>query len=202
MDEAKIRLSPRERELLYNTEWILTKNSILEKVKQLLGSIQENYRARLANLPGLPDVVRRSSPKISKGENYRGLPYLVLDYPRHFIRDEIFAVRTFFWWGNFFSITLQLSGMLKKNAERKIIDAFSILSSQDYFICISDDPWQHHFEKENYVPVSGMGRLEFEKRITQSSFLKLAARTELQYWDECEQIFSGYFDQLIGMAIP
>jgi len=53
------------------------------------------------------------SPKISRGENYLGLPYLVLDYPRLFRPDAVLAIRTFFWWGHFFSSTLQLSGGYK-----------------------------------------------------------------------------------------
>ena len=50
------------------------------------------------------------SPKISKGENYRGLPYVMLDYPRLFGREEVLAIRTFFWWGHGFSVTLHLKG--------------------------------------------------------------------------------------------
>ncbi len=34
----------------------------------------------------------------------------MLDYPRAFGRDSIFACRTFFWWGRFFSLTLHLAG--------------------------------------------------------------------------------------------
>ena len=65
-----------------------------------------------------------SSPKISKGENYKGLPWLVLDYPRYFNKEDIFAIRTLFWWGNFFSITLHISGKYKMRYEKKIIDSF------------------------------------------------------------------------------
>ena len=42
------------------------------------------------------------SPKISRGEQYLGLPYVMLDYPRIFSKENVFAIRTFFWWGNYF----------------------------------------------------------------------------------------------------
>ena len=38
----------------------------------------------------------------------------MLDYPALFKKDEIFALRTMFWWGNFMSITLLLSGGYKE----------------------------------------------------------------------------------------
>ncbi len=200
MDVTKIRLSQLEMELVINAEWILTKNSILEKAKQLLGRIQNLYRERLAVIPGLPAKVRLSSPKISKGENYRGLPYLVLDYPRCFEKADIFAIRTLFWWGNFFSITLQLSGSYKKNAEEKIIRSYRSLAENGYSVCISNDPWQHHFEKDNYSLLSGIAPVAFAKMIREASFIKLAVKTELQRWDECEEIFPEYFEQMTELA--
>ena len=92
-------------------------------------------------------------PKISKGENYKGLPYLVLDYPRYFGKDDHFAIRSMFWWGNFFSITLHLSGIYKKMYENKIEASFTLLKEESFFIGISDDQWEHHFETSNYLPL-------------------------------------------------
>ncbi len=202
MDKAKIRLSQVETELVNNAEWILTKNAILEKVKLLLGGVQVRYQQQLEAFPRLPPEIRMSTPKISKGENYRGLPYLVLDYPRCFNREDIFAIRTLFWWGHFFSITLQLSGLYKKMSEEKIIRSLSLLAQQDYFICIADDPWDHHFEEDNYLPLSGFEPYEFEKWIRQRSFIKLAVKTALQRWDECEEILPYYFRQMTEIASP
>lgn len=202
MDKAKIRLSQVETELVNNTEWILTKNAILEKVKQLLGRIQVHYRQELESFPQLPPEIRMSTPKISKGENYRGLPYLVLDYPRCFNREEIFAIRTLFWWGHFFSITLHLSGLYKKMAEEKIIRSLPLLVQNDYFICIAEDPWEHHFEENNYLPLSACETHEIEKWIRERSFIKLAVKTGLQRWYECEELLPLYFRQMTEIASP
>src|SRR5687767_11488510 len=112
MNETKIQFSNSEAEMMYNAEIILTKNRILEKVRLLFESLQEEFvgfSSRQPNQQALFDI----PPKISKGENYEGLPYLILDYPRFFKPDNIFAVRTMFWWGNFFSTTLHLSGLQK-----------------------------------------------------------------------------------------
>src|SRR5688572_33083820 len=115
MQQTKIHLLPAEMEMVSTPEIILTKNAILQKIKSFLENVQikqleilEDYASRL------PPEILRNSPKISRGENYKGLPWLVLDNPRHFQHNNIFAVRTMFWWGNFFSITLHLSGDNKK----------------------------------------------------------------------------------------
>src|SRR3954452_928432 len=100
-------LTAYESELVRDSKVLLTKNIIIEKVYRLFGQLASGYQDRLAASPvvGLNAV----QAKISRGENYRGLPYVMLDYPRIFSKDHTFAIRSFYWWGNFFSITLQLS---------------------------------------------------------------------------------------------
>jgi hypothetical protein len=122
MDKAKIRLSPKEAELVSNADWILTEH-VLQKIKQLLLMLQSVTRL-IAPLNSLMEEVLKSSPKISRGENYKG-PMACFDYPRYFNKDDVFAIRTLFWWGNF-SITLHLSGY-KMKYETKIIDSFESL---------------------------------------------------------------------------
>lgn len=93
--EPKVQLSPLEMELVINSGWILTKNGIIEKVKVLLTELQARQQALLSGPIAigfsfaLPEEVILPSPKISKGENYKGLPYLVLDYPRYFNKEHI-----------------------------------------------------------------------------------------------------------------
>jgi hypothetical protein len=172
MDAAKISLSAKELQLVTNAYWILTKNHIIEKVKSLLASLQQQQQALLKkNAFTLPKEAAKSSPKISKGENYKGLPYLVLDYPRYFDKENIFAIRTMFWWGNFFSCTLHLSGRYKKDAVAKLISSRSALIKNDFFICVSDNQWEHHFENDNYAGINSISKKGFEKMIMEKSFI-------------------------------
>ena len=136
MDATKIHLSAKEIQLAGNTRIILTKNRIMEKTRVLLGYLQSEYRESLVQSELPPDLVK-SSPKISRGENYKGLPWLVLDYPRRFGAENIFAIRTMFWWGNFFSITLHLSGELKAQVEDKLIASFKSLRKNGFSICMN-----------------------------------------------------------------
>lgn len=201
MNPAKIRLSAKEMELVINADWILTKNAVIQKVKQLLEALQEHQQDILQTvIPLLPAGVAMPPPKISKGENYRGLPYLVLDYPRYFDKEHVFAIRTMFWWGHFFSTTLHLSGDHKKWAEKKIARAYEALATTNTAICINDTEWEHHFDEDNYQLIRQIPRSEWEKIIYEKRFLKLAQKIPLQQWDEAGELLSMQFHRMISMV--
>ena len=205
MDAAKIRLSQKELELVTNADWILTKNAIIQKINQLLGGLQikqqqyvEFHSAKLPGKVSNPMAIGYSS-KISKGENYKGLPYLILDYPRIFDHSTVFAIRTMFWWGNFFSVTLHLSGTYKKEAEEKLINFYQVLKEKGYYCCKNDDQWEHNFEADNYVLLSELNKNYFENLVREKSFIKLANKIPLQQWDNAEESLLTYFKQLIEL---
>jgi hypothetical protein len=89
---AKIHLSKWEMNLVKNTEWIFTKRKIMEKAHLLLGRLHADYRQIIeSELEYLPDNFIMAGGKISRGENYKGLPFLILDYPAMFSKENIFA---------------------------------------------------------------------------------------------------------------
>ncbi len=197
--DTKIRLSEQELELVLNADWILKKNAILVKAKKLLETIAAEMQEELKQKNIIPTAVINIAPKISKGENYQGLPYLVLDFPRFFEKENIFAIRTFFWWGNFFSITIQLSGIYQQTYSEKILLSKSILEATNFSVCISDDPWEHHFEKSNYESIENLTEKEFSQLILKSSFLKIAKKFPLQQWNEVEEELLMNFKFLIEL---
>ena len=200
MDPAKIRLSPPEMELVNNADLILTKNAIVKKVNALLGDLQAKQQQYIGlQAAALPGKISVSSSKISKGENYKGLPYLILDYPRLFEQENIFAVRTMFWWGHFFSVTLHLSGIYKKEAEEKIIASYNLLKEKGFYVYNNEEQWEHHFEGGNYLLVSDLSKNDFDKLIREKSFVKLTHKISLYQWDEAIEILLRYFKDIIEM---
>ena len=197
MDAAKIRLSPEEAELVMRADIILTKNRIIQKAMVLLGGLQEKQWDVLAaneeHLPGLNAL----PGKISKGENYKGLPYLVLDQPRIFEKEHILAIRTLFWWGNFFSTTLQLSGRYKAQYEERILSNLDELKEEDFSICINDEQWEHHFEEGNYTALRQLDALDTRKIIREKPFIKLAKKTGLDQWETSEEKLLDIFTRFI-----
>lgn len=198
MDLTKIRLSTEEAALVTRADWILTKNGIIQKTMQLFGALQLEQKAWLNSLKnGLPAEVINTSPKISKGENYQGLPWLMLDYPRLFNKEDSFAIRNFFWWGNFFSATLQLSGIYKNAFESQLVQSYIPFRTGDFFVCIHEDPWQHHFDPDNYLPVQKFSAEEWKVLITTKGFTKISKTIPLQEWNNAQKKLMEIFSQLL-----
>ena len=202
MNEAKIRLSPKEQELVTNAEWILTKNAIIKKVIQFFSSLQQYQHASILEQSiRLPENMLNSSPKISKGENYKGLPYVVLDYPRFFDSSGFGAIRTMFWWGNFFSVTLHISGDNKKYYEEKIVSAYELLRENDFFLCINSAEWEHDFSRENYSSLRQISEVGFIESVREKEFLKISAYLSLAEFDSPASFLLKKFNQLTEVLV-
>ncbi|MEP7110230.1 MAG: hypothetical protein ABI760_19700 [Ferruginibacter sp.] len=197
-EKTKIVLSAMELELVCNKEWILTKRIIIEKVYRLFGGLALIMQQQIRqNKDSLPPQATGSSPKISRGENYRSLPYVMLDYPRYFTKESTLAIRTLFWWGNFFSINLHLSGACREKAIPALRSNFSVLQQKDYWICIHTEPWHHHFGEDNYVPLKNYCLPDFEIMIHLNPFIKLACRISLEQWDGAAEFLEHHFNEMI-----
>lgn len=201
MNPAKIHLSADELALVQNGHMLLTKNAIIEKVVALFGELasymQQHHHAYLSLLPA---GVTAISPKISKGEKYQGLPYVILDYPRLFGREEIFAIRTLFWWGNYFSVTLHLRGRYKAQYEPALKKHLPLLQENHFYISISADEWQHDLTIANYTPLDQLDLAAVATILSGNDFCKLSVRISLQQWDQLEKILTDLY-QVIFQTI-
>lgn len=180
MRHAKIQLSPAEQHLITNAEVLLTKNRVMGKIKELLEAVQEQLvqQAETFSNPHIFQV----PPKISRGENYLGLPYLVLDYPRIFQQHAVCAIRSFFWWGHFFSSTLHVSGGYKEVFLSKLEAAFPTFSK--YHISVHPDPWQHHFQPDNYQSIAALHYEDFKKIVHKQAHVKIATQLPVAQWEQ------------------
>lgn len=195
-NRAKIQLSKFENELINNTEWILTKQAIINKVYLLLGELHETYATIWQEEKNSISVFKGGgSGKISKGENYLGLPYAILDYPAIFKKENVFAIRTMFWWGNFFSITLHISGP-ERMAAVNIPKLLEHLREKDFLVCVNKNEWEHNFSKTNYLPITQINSSVLAE-ISFNSFLKISKKIDLKKWDEAPAFLENVFCELM-----
>ncbi|MDQ6763297.1 MAG: hypothetical protein M3015_11820, partial [Bacteroidota bacterium] len=166
------------------------------KVYLLLGELHETYKTILNEEKNLNAVFNEGkSGKISKGENYMGLPYAILDYPAVFKKENVFAIRTMFWWGNFFSITLHISGS-ERMQEINIHKLLKNLLGMNFFLCVNENQWEHDFNRTNYLPASKIsGNILAE--ISSNNFLKISKRIDLQKWDEAPAFLEKGYRELM-----
>jgi hypothetical protein len=179
MEVSKIHLSSAEIELMQDAETILTKNRILEKLKALLEEVQEQQIHFVEN-NNLTNEIFKVSPKISKGENYLGLPYLILDYPRYSSENNFFFIRTMFWWGRFFSCTLHLAENSKEKFNDQIKNSYSQLLN--CYVSTSKDQWIHHLEESDYRKINSLSQQQFNECCDNFNHIKIVAKHSLTEW--------------------
>lgn len=194
---ANLRLSQEERLLLLDTRFILTKNAILEKVEILFGELSENFRSvvqRIEIETAAPFIL---TPKIARGENYEGLPWVMMDYPRLFTKKDTCAIRCFFWWGHYCTITLQLSGTYQEQyfqATKNFVQNSCQQNQNEWYLSIGTNAWQHVLSEFDYTPILQIPQQYWEQ---ERPFLKLTKKIPLEKWDEMTNFFEEGFKELI-----
>jgi hypothetical protein len=198
IQQTKIQFLPAEMELVSSPDIILTKNTILQKIKSFFEEVQMKQHDILKIYSSqLPEEVLKISPKISRGENYKGLPWLVLDNPRYFQHNNIFAIRTMFWWGNFFSITLHLSGKNKAELLKKIAGHFSLLGENHFYIYNGQKEWEHDIDPDSYKRISSFNKDELETVVTENNYLKLAVKFPIDSFEAIEDKLLRNYEFLV-----
>jgi len=198
MQQTKIQLLPAEMELVSSPDIILTKNAILQKIKLFFEGLQVKQFDILKDYAlQLPEEVLKISPKISRGENYKGLPWLVLDNPRFIQHNNIFAIRTMFWWGNFFSITRHLSGNNKATILKNLTRNNSLLKENNFYLYEGNDEWEHDLDPNSYKKLSSLNDDEFTRIISANNFLKLAIKFPIDSFEAVEEKLLRNYELLV-----
>ncbi len=175
--------------LVQNAGMLYAKNNIIKKVVDLFSQLSEEYKKCAENF--FPSEYLEHGPKISKGEKYLDLPYVILDYPRIFTKENKFAVRTLFWWGHSFSIHLHLAGVYKTLFEKTIASEINKGIFNGWYIGVNQDEWQHHFSDDNYVLLNNIGQFKHSL-----PFIKLAKKIPLNEWNNIHEFFLENFCQI------
>lgn len=175
---------------------ILTKQAIIQKAAALFTEqipfISNCFREVLMT----DDTLILAAPKISKGENYNGFPYVIMDYPAYFSKENIFALRTMFWWGNFISITLHLKGTFKKMYAAKILA--NLKNENEFYISFGEDEWEHHFEDDNFKKISSLTN-DLKIQIESRNFFKIALKYELHHWNMMQSVLPEGYKKIVNI---
>lgn len=179
-------LSPRELAIVNDAEFILTKHKIIQQVfalfKEQVPFIQEQFQNIWRAL-----VFADGLPKISKGEQYRGLPYVVMDYPAVFEKNDRFAVRTIFCWADAFSVTVHVRGKYKDLLKDRMLKNIVSHHNLPLYVAVNEKEWEHHFDEDNYLPIQQFTVTALATHFESLPHIKIALRYPLAQWNEMEQ---------------
>lgn len=184
MENTNLVLSEEERRMAKDASVILTKNRIIQYVYNIFGQISSEDRDQWDLLTS---VAGSLGPKISRGENLSGLPWVMLDYPRLFKNEDILAVRILFWWGNFFSITLHVNGKYQLSLSDSIVQYYSLLANDGWSIDMGNDPWNHDQSIHTYQSIATLDKDRIVSIIKNKKHFRISKKYELDHqWDFLE----------------
>ena len=184
MQVTNLKFTEEELESLKNSHFFQIKLAVTRKIIELFGALESELKEAVATLPvSLGEEINIKNGKIFRGENYLNLPYIVLDYPRQFSTESIFAFRTMFWWGNGYSFTLHLQGLAWENRKIALIRNLDKLKGNNLYLCINNTPWQYHFEKQNYIKLDQFLKDGRSEELMDKEFIKIASRLDVDQYE-------------------
>ena len=190
-----LKFDSEELHLLSDSNFLLAKRRIQEKITGLLENLQTDLAHQCTDKLSIDINTLFNPPKISKGENYKGLPYHVLDFPAVFQNENILAFRTMFYWGNFFSATLHLQGEFLNQNRQALLDNFEKLIETNCYICVHETPWEYTYSKDNYEQLS----LQHRAKIQKDNFIKLSIKIALEDYSSLNKKVNDFYFVLIPL---
>ena len=193
-----------EAELLLagDRQVILTKDQIIEKVYERFGAISRQLHTVYMPIQKKYPHVFSMIPKISRGEKYRGMPWVMLDHPRCFAASPgHFAQRTMFWWGHYFVASAQFSGdHLKPMAEaiqKGILP--SRICGYPLHAGSPADIWEHQLPQQGIFPIDECNPFLFEKK---GSTIKLAVSVPIANSHHIDEVSVELGKLITGVFSP
>jgi hypothetical protein len=196
----KKAFTKKELKIISDKDFYLTKREASGKMAELLGEVRDALKREIGKKHlKFPEGVDVAHGKISRGENYKNLPWMVLDFPKHFSRHSVIAFRTIVLWGNYFCFTFHLNGAMLEKFRGKILKNNPRLKKKNFYICISGEEWEHLLDQGNYISADELSQGEIEKIINEKKFLKLAWKLDLKDWRHLENFCRENFLSVVTL---
>lgn len=176
--------------LISSPELYVARKTLQQEVMDLLAQCAGELRNEIKSHGWLPEKALGSEPKITRGDNYLDRPWMVLDYPRVFEKEAVFAFRTLFLFGDAVHCTFHLSGhyLNEVNVNVKEDDLLTGLKA-----CSEGSPWVHHVTADVFRDLTP-GHLAAEH-----GFLKFGKRISYENWSHLPQQITEVFRQVSSL---
>ncbi len=156
MQKCAIKLTNHQLKLAADTDYPITKNQVIANISLLFDELGKQLQQ--ADFEGSFKFLNNASYKVTRGENYQGLPFVVLDYPKISGADFPLVFRTLFWWGKYFSfnIIVQDESLLKD-----INPSVWLNKNRELFNLSGNDKWDNDVLSNAYEPLTLQSKLTY-----------------------------------------
>ena len=166
--------SPFEVKLLNTVDIFLHKPAIMKKAEANLTALKQEIIKTLSQVPHPcppeSDIVKG---QIVRGENHKGFPFISLDMPQMFSKNQMFTYRTLFWWGH----DLIFSLILKQENQAPLIEKLIQLKKhpewKDIQLAIAPTPWEWEKDMKNFIPFFEASEIKIRDTINSVKYIKI-----------------------------
>jgi hypothetical protein len=186
--------------LLTNASIYIQIQSLESKVTELFGLIAQSLGPTIDSFNRtVGEDFQSKNPKISRGNNYKGLPWTTLDYPRNFDTSGVFAFRLLCLRGHSFVITMHISGKFYQKYKIPIFKNLPFFECNNYLITNGDSEWEHLITSENYkaIPSTENEIKEIENKTELIQYIKFAKAISFYEWDNLTTIIQAEYNFLL-----
>lgn len=174
MQKSTNKLTKHELDFASSVEYPLTKQNVFTKINRLMHETglqlsQEFHKNQLIDL---------AHHKITKGERYKEMPYLVMDFPQIKGPDFNIVLRTMFWWGHYFTCSLIVKTSLL-DLEKTAKNIGKLKKAK---ILTGSNLWEQELETDDYAKTSDLSKKQIMKLLESSNYLKLSCKINLRHY--------------------
>lgn len=146
---TKIIPTIAERLAAQNTNFFDAKRELTGKIIYSLEQLGEHLLQEVI-IPVMPaNGYNVSGFKVSRGENFNGYPFIVLDCPRINDTQSEVICRTIFWWGHHWSLHFALQGKALKRLNLNAIHQFD----ETWQLYTGNHLWEQNPSIEESIPL-------------------------------------------------
>ncbi|MES2559608.1 MAG: hypothetical protein V4590_07710 [Bacteroidota bacterium] len=194
MRKSTIKLTKHELDVASDTIYPQTKQSVMLKLQQLFTACGQKLNQNLA----YQELTASRQFKITKGEQYKGMPYMVLDTPQIKGPQVNFVLRTMFWWGHYITCNLIIrTDNLSAHQEYK-----GIRKLRKTYLLNGSDLWEQDLDSPAFTKCSALSEDEIKSVVQSHTYLKLSRKIALRKYAELPKLVDAiYTEWLTSLSI-
>lgn len=198
MERSKLEFSSQELALLQSQEIWNARRELVDQLSAWFGETLDTLKQ--LHQTEFEKVIPSQSlnGKITRGDNHHGFPYLLLDYPNHFSKDEIVAARNLIWFGNGFHCTLHVRGAL---VDSVVTNLKSLSASNNIHICMNKHEWIHDINNKDWIQVNAIDK-KLTEQLLQQRWIKLGIEIPIAKPDEWKNALVDVYETWISILKP
>ncbi|MFN4082742.1 MAG: hypothetical protein ACK4K9_03855 [Bacteroidia bacterium] len=175
-------LTSTELQFIQQSQYPLIKQSAIKKIKHLFEETAQFFFNKTEN--------KQLNSKISFGENYLQMPYVVLDIPKLTSEKPHLQLRILFWWGHYFAIQYFINSKLQ-NCKKLILN---LSRMPDWYVLTNNEIWNNNIEDACWASCSNLTD-DIYMTLNNLEIIKICGLVAIKDYDVLhEAVLKFYYD--------